>query len=674
MSKGFFVSVIVWLIVTFVFNVKLVFGHGDHGNAAPPVGGISLVSFDGYQLELLTAPRPPRVAEENQIVIKILRDGSLEPARDGKVLIGVAPARFSSNQSSHTVHSAGMSKSEAPIALARAKELVWAGNYTSTRDLERSGPHVVRVALVELDGKKYDPPAVFEFFLNVAPGSGPSLGFISLLLLVSAVGVVAIYWAAARARFSLEQGAPVNVLDLPWLGRWVRSKWFLPGLQVPVLALTIALAILGFVDVQDGGQNLATKVTWIIWWPGIIFTFIVVGRLWCVMCPFGTLNDWAAKLSRTQRMFPRVLRNLWLATLFFVLLTWADEMLGVIRSPLMTAWLILLLGSLAVLTGLLYQRRSFCRYLCPITGLQGLYSMVSPFELRARDRSTCLRDCHQDCYRGNERGSGCPMFEFPMTLERNTYCNLCFECVKSCPPQNLVLRAHAFGKDLWASARRSLDESYLALALVGITTVVTAQMLTAWSGWISWLARFLPLTVRTSIKPVTYLTLTESAVFIVGSLVLYPLSGYVVSWLADRRAGEKRKGIRRTFVALGYMFIPLGLSMHLAHNVSHLLSEGPGVVPAVQRTLNRYLPFDLGEPGWDIAPLVSADVIHGLQMVLVIGGFLFSLIVGYRLGEVFFGGGKFGARALAPLIALSLVFTLINLVLLNQPMGMRHGM
>lgn len=648
--------------------------HGEHGDAAPPEGGIGLVSFDGYQLELLTSPRPPRVGDKNEIVIKIVRDGSLEPVRDGRVLIGVAPARLSSNHATQDPRSARVSKSGASVPLAPAGEMVWAGNYTSIRQLKQKGPHLVRVALVELDGKNFDPPAVFEFYLNVAPGSGLSLGFVSLLLVVSAVGFAAIYWAAARGRFSLELGAPLNLLDLPWLGRWVRSRWFLPGLQVPVLVLTIALAILGFVDVQDGARNLATKLTWIIWWPGIIFTFIVVGRLWCAMCPLGTLNDWASKLSRAQRMFPRTLRNLWLATLFFVALTWADEQLGVIRSPLMTAWLIVLLALSAVLTGLFYQRRSFCRYLCPITGLQGLYSMVSPFELRARDRSACLKDCHQDCYRGNDRGSGCPMFEFPMTLERNTYCNLCFECVKSCPPQNLVLRAHAFGKDLWASARRSLDESYLALALAGITTVVTAQMLTGWSGWISQLARLIPLSVRTLMKPVTYLTLTESVVFVLGSLVLYPLLGYVVSWLADRGAGEKRKGIRRTFVTLGYMFIPIGLSMHLAHNISHLLVEGPGVIPAVQRTLSRYLPFDFGEPSWEVAPLISSDVTHGLQVALVIGGFLFSLVVGYRLGVGFLGGSKLTAKVVAPLVALSLVFTLINLLLLNQPMGMRHGM
>lgn len=650
------------------------FAHGDHGDAAPPEGGISLVSFDGYQLELLTSPRPPQVGTENKIVIKILRDGSLEPVRDGKVRIGVAPVKLASDHGPENPLHGRISSANGAITLLPAAEMVWAGNYTSFHTLEKRGPHRVRVALIELDGRRFDPPALFDFHLNVAAGPGPSPGFLLLLLAVSAVGLGAVYWAVQRSRLSLEAGEPMNLLALPWLDRWARSNWFQPSLQIPMLLLAAALTLIGLLDVQDGGMNLATKLTWILWWPAIIFTFIIVGRLWCVMCPIGALNDWAVKAARPKRMFPRVLRNLWLATLLFVLLTWADEQLGVIRSPHMTAWLIVLLAIGAVVTGLFFQRRSFCRYLCPITGLQGLYSMVSPFELRAEAREQCLKECHQDCYRGNDRGSGCPMFEFPMTLDRNTYCNLCFECVKGCPPQNIVLRAHAFGKDLWASARRSLDESYLALALVGITTIVTAQMLSAWSGWISQLARFIPPSVRTLMKPVTYLTLTETLVFVGGSLVLFPLLGYLAAWGAERLAGEEGRGLRKTFVALGYMFVPVGLAMHLAHNVAHLLFEGPGIVPALQRALSRYTPIAFGEPNWSTLPLASPDVVYWLQVLLVLGGFVFSVLVGYRLAAASFGRGESSGRAFAPFILLALVFTLVNLFLLNQPMGMRHGM
>lgn len=674
MTKGFFVSVIVWLILTFVFSVKLVFAHGDHGDAAPPEGGISLVTLDGFQVELLTSPRPPRAGEESKIIAKILRNGSLEPVRDGKVLIGVSPVRLPDNSSEQKNPYAQSRYVVDPFPLLPAPEVVWAGSYTLVRQLDRRGPHLVRIALQELDGRSFNPPAVLEFYLNIAPPSGWTPGLIFLAMMALAIGFGGIYWVVLRSHSPFDLSVPLNLLGIRWLDRVVRWRGFQPVFQIPLVLLTVLITLLGFFDLQDGAKNLATKLTWILWWPGIIFTFILVGRLWCVMCPFGTLNEWGATLAKSSRMFPKFLRNLWLATLFFLVLTWADEQLGIIRSPQMTAWLILALAVLAIATGLFFQRRTFCRYLCPITGLQGLYSMASPIELRAEHRNRCLKDCHQDCYRGNEKGTGCPMFEFPMTMQRNTYCNFCFECVKSCPPGNMTLRARPFGKDLWASGRHWLDESYLAVALVGITTIVSAQMLTGWSLWMSQMARLIPLPVRVLMKPVTYLTVTESAVFFVGSLIVFPLFVVLAARITDKFAGEQGKGVKRTFVTLGYMFIPVGLSMHLAHNASHLFMEGPGIVPALQRTVNRYTPFAVGEPNWQVLPLVSSEVVYWLQMLFILAGLFFSVVVGYRLARDLFEQHRLAGKALIPFAVLSLLFTLTNLYLLNQPMGMRHGM
>jgi len=265
------------------------------------------------------------------------------------------------------------------------------------------------------------------------------------------------------------------------------------------------------------------------------------------------------------------------------------------------------------------------------------------------------------------------MFEFPMPMERNTYCNFCFECVKSCPPGNITLRLRPFGKDLWASGRRWLDESYLALALVGITTIVTAQMLSDWSPWISQVARLIPLEIRTLMKPVTYLTLTESVIFVAGSLLLFPFLGLAASWAADRIAGERGQGLTGTFIHLGYMFIPVGLAMHLAHNASHLLLEGPGVIPALQQTFNRAISWDTAAPNWQALPWVSSEVVYWLQMILILGGLILSLAVGFRLSRTLRDRQVTTGQTLIPLIVLALLFTLINLYLLNQPMGMRHS-
>lgn len=87
------VSGVFTILLLWVFSTVSVFAHGDHGDAAPLEGGVSLATVDGFQAELLTSPRPPRAGEESKIVVKILRDKSLAPVRGGKVLIGISPGK-----------------------------------------------------------------------------------------------------------------------------------------------------------------------------------------------------------------------------------------------------------------------------------------------------------------------------------------------------------------------------------------------------------------------------------------------------------------------------------------------------------------------------------------------------------------------------------------------------
>jgi hypothetical protein len=299
--------------------------------------------------------------------------------------------------------------------------------------------------------------------------------------------------------------------------------------------------------------------------------------------------------------------------------------------------------------------------------------MTAPVELRVREASVCAADREKPCYRGGATAAGCPMFEFPAAMDRNTYCTFCLACARSCAPDNLALRLRAFGKDLWTAGRRVLDEAYLAVALVGLTLIVTAQMLTAWPGWISALARWLPAAVRSGLKPVTYLSLVESAVLLVGALVVVPLLVLAGAAAADRLAGGAL-GARRTFVLWGYMFVPVALAMHLAHNLAHLFLEGGGIVPVVQRAAALYTPVSLGAPDWEVAPLAAEAVVGLLQMAVVAAFFLLSLLAGRRLSLRAYPDPGSASRAFAPMALLSFVFAVAGILLLSQPMGMRHGM
>ncbi|HET7874962.1 MAG TPA: 4Fe-4S binding protein [Methylomirabilota bacterium] len=628
--------------------------HGEHGDAKP-VGALSVVTVQGYQVELLSRPSPPVSGQETQLVAKVVRNPALVPVSGGRVLIG-------------------LSAPGADHELKPAAEVTWAGHYTATFTPTRLGAHHVRVVLAELDDRRFEAALVVEFPVTV--GSAPGMGAAAwtALLLVGGIAVLALYAVRLRARLGPPRAGALDLLEIPWLRRLLTSSALQPSLQIPLLLLMGIVVFLGFSDVQDGGVNLATKLTWTIWWAGIIFTFVLLGRVWCLACPFGALNEWTSRLADPLRRLPGPLRNLWWATGMFVLLTWADEQLGVVRSPWVTAWIVLFFAALAVAVGLFYERRSFCRYLCPIGGLIGIYAMTAPVELRARDGATCRAHRDKECYRGGAASRGCPMFEFPQAMDRNNYCTLCAECVKGCSRDNLVLRFRAFGKDLWASGRRVLDESYLAVALVGLTLFVTAQMLTGWADWTEAAARWLPLWVRSTVKPVTYLGFVESALLLGGSLVVIPLLVLGGAALADRLAATSGLGLRRTFVLFGYMFIPIGLGMHLAHNLAHLLREGGGIVPAAQRAVALYTPWSLGEPDWQALAAAPEAVVAFLQTAVLIGFFVLSLVAGHRLSAGAYPDARTAGRAWVPMAGLSLAFTVIGIVLLNLPMGMRHGM
>ena len=628
--------------------------HGEHGGGKP-LGATGIITVQGYQVELLSEPGPLARGEQTHVIAKITENSSDTPVSDGTVLIG-----FAEPGEAHDVKP--------------APELTWAGSYALAVTPSRTGPHQVRVVLARLEGRRFEPPLVVDFPVTVgrAPGLGAAVW--TLLVLIGGVTVAGLYVVAVRARTGAVGETAVNLLEIPWLRRLLPARAFQLALQIPLLALMGVVVWLGFFDVQDGGINLATKLTWTIWWAGIIFTFVLMGRVWCLACPFGALNEWTARLTGAWRRLPRPFRNIWWATAAFVLLTWADEQLGVVRSPRITGWIVLFFVVLAVAVGLRYERRSFCRYLCPIGGLIGLYSMTAPLELRVKDAGTCRTHADKTCYRGGEGARGCPMFEFPQAMDRNNYCTLCAECVKGCGPDNLVLRFRSFGQDLWASGRRVLDEAYLAVALVGLTLLVTAQMLTGWPAFISALARWLPAAVRGALKPVTYLTAVESAVLLAGSLVVGPLLVLAAAAMADRLAGEHRLGLRRTFVVFGYMFIPVGLAVHLAHNLAHLLLEGGGIVPVVQRAAALWTPFWLGEPDWQVLPIAPEAVVGLLQTAVVVGCFAVSMLAGHRLSLRAYADRRAALRAVVPFAVLSFAFAVLSIVLLQQPMGMRHGM
>jgi len=54
----------------------------------------------------------------------------------------------------------------------------------------------------------------------------------------------------------------------------------------------------------------------------------------------------------------------------------------------------------AIISAIIFERRSFCKYACFIGGISGLYSLMSPTELRSNNKDICKKCKSKACIKG----------------------------------------------------------------------------------------------------------------------------------------------------------------------------------------------------------------------------------------------------------------------------------
>lgn len=186
----------------------------------------------------------------------------------------------------------------------------------------------------------------------------------------------------------------------PALGRFGdalrRHGRLIRGLQWAVVAFYLLLlvlpALLPLPDSQarilDDLTLLAQFVFWGLWWPFVLVSILLFGRLWCgVLCPEGALSEWISWRG-LGRGTPRWLRWGGWPTLGFILTTVYGQLISVYDYA--QAALLILGGSTlaAMLVGFFYGRgkRIWCRYLCPVSGVFALLARLAPVHYRVDEQ------------------------------------------------------------------------------------------------------------------------------------------------------------------------------------------------------------------------------------------------------------------------------------------------
>ncbi len=413
-----------------------------------------------------------------------------------------------------------------------------------------------------------------------------------------------------------------------WLKTILRSRLFQPALMLLTLFFFVMAILAGFFGTPAGSHNFGIIFVWIVWWALLIIVMVpFLGRMWCTICPIPGPGEWLQRRGIIHRTpgqprslrwrWPRRLRNIWLQNFGFLAV--AIFSTAILTRPGVTAWLLLGMMSLGVALSIFFENRVFCRYVCPVGGFIGLYSLTSSIELRVKDTQVCKEHTSKDCIIGTEGSYACPWMVFPGNLERNAYCGLCTECLKACPKDNVAINLRPFGADLLVAKGRSLDEAYKALIMLACAMLYSGVLLGPW-GWIKDWANMA--------------TLPQWAAYATGFLAINLLVVPAIFWLttvAARTAARVQAPVKRLFVDYAYSLVPMGLTGWIAFSFSFVFVNGSYAVSVLSD------PFGWG---WNLfgtrsvpwTPLLPG-LVSVLQISLLLAGLAYSIFIAYRIGR-----------------------------------------
>jgi polyferredoxin len=429
-----------------------------------------------------------------------------------------------------------------------------------------------------------------------------------------------------NARLELTRFKPVRAL--------FKSRWFpLAAVLVNTFLFVVILLACLVGGYSAGNYNFGIMIVWILWWVMLMFVLVpVFARAWCLMCPFPIFSDW---LQRGRLLdvvpgrkpfglglkWPTRLRNMWLMNVAFLMTTYFSGFMTV--RPMASFILLGLVILTAFIVGLVFERRNFCLYLCPVSGFQGLYAQFAMVEVRRKDPEICRQHKVKTCYLGNECGHGCPWLLAPFNFQKNTYCGMCLECFKTCPYDNMGFNLRPPGADLLVDnprAPRKLDEAWKAFIMLGIAINFYLAFQGPW-GWLKDMVR-----AATWSGFLTYILYHT-----VSCLVIIPAIFLGFAWLSKRFSGNREVPLKNVFTNFAYTLVPLGLGVWIAFSLGIILPNG------------SYLLHILSDPfawGWNLfgtanfpwTPVWTAYLgyVQGATMLVF---YLFTIAFGYRIAK-----------------------------------------
>lgn len=319
--------------------------------------------------------------------------------------------------------------------------------------------------------------------------------------------------------------------------------------------------------------NLGNLIVWSYWWPLIIIVSIFFGRIWCMVCPVEPVTTMFARLGFRKKQ-PAWLMSGWAITVFYLVILFVGiEGFEIDHNPVYMAVYMLTILAVSVLTGLLFEKNTFCRYVCPVGYLLGLHARLSFFGWRVKDKMICEQCMDKSCvhkkYIYNHNYKSCGLDLYPAEITDNSVCILCAGCRKTCGAYkngkenggpNPSLTYIGFADDLFRLKPLLMAEMFFLWILSGFVISenleeweATEKLMNSFPGEIS---SFLHINGQ----------LFDKYIFALVAFLILPVFFWVAPFVIAKLAGVKLT-VKEYFLNYSLAFIPIMAAAHLGKSL-----------------------------------------------------------------------------------------------------------
>lgn len=363
-----------------------------------------------------------------------------------------------------------------------------------------------------------------------------------------------------------------------FLNKLFKKSYFPWVFQVLFIVVALLLMWGGWgVDTPDRkvlmqlrNTNFANLLVWSYWWPILIVVTVLWGRLWCTVCPVELLSRLCARIGLKLNP-PKFIRSRWMIVILYAFISIvAVRYWDIHRVPHYMALYLMIAFSAAILVGLLFKERSFCKYFCPIGLLLAFYSLMSRWGIHVKGKPACLGCKEKNCMNQHAKRSflASPCLSNVNVIDEKhdkRHCQLCTHCIKLCPNDNISYTRSKRSYSLMNIA--SLTSAELAMAiLVTAYSFHEAVGKLPWGDFMHSFSAFCSTVIPDAIIPAKIMD--GIALFII-----LPTFCFVVCAAINTLIGKQN--FKESFTYAVAFMLPLGVIGELNKGIFKMLSRFP---------------------------------------------------------------------------------------------------